>query len=92
MATIDISRNHSLGLERARVAIEAIAAKLGESVDARYRWEGDNLLLERPGATGKINVTADSVRVEINLGFALRLLKGKVTKRVHDYLDEDLVE
>lgn len=88
MAHIDIRRNHSLGLERAREAAVHIAKRLEDTIDVRYRWEGDDLMLERTGATGRFHVRAEDVHVEIDLGFALRPLRGRVTKRVHDYLDE----
>ncbi len=92
MATIEISRAHSLGRKRARVAMEGLAEQLKKSIDARYRWEGDDLRLERTGATGNIHVTEEQVQVVIKLGFALSILKGKVTRHVHDYLNESLRE
>jgi putative polyhydroxyalkanoate system protein len=88
MATIDIRRRHEFGLERARQAAVAIAKELEERIDVRYRWEGDDLTLDRTGATGRFEVRADEVRVLIDLGLPLRPLKGRVTKRVHEYLDE----
>lgn len=88
MATIDIRRQHQIGLARARDAAVAIAKKLEDRIQVRYHWEGDDLALVRTGATGRFEVREDHVRVLIDLGLPLRPLKGRVTKRVHDYLDE----
>jgi putative polyhydroxyalkanoate system protein len=88
MATIDIRRRHDIGLERAREAAVAIARELAERIHVRYRWEGDDLALDRTGATGRFEVREEEVRVLIDLGLPLRPLKGRVTKRVHEYLDE----
>ena len=88
MATIEIRRDHALGLEKAREAAVKVAKKLEERIQVRYRWEGDDLALERTGATGRFHIREDEVHVQIDLGFALRPLKGRVTQRVHDYIDE----
>jgi putative polyhydroxyalkanoate system protein len=88
MATIDIRRRHKLGLSKARAAAVAVAKRLEERIGVRYGWEGDDLTLERPGATGRFRIREDEVHVEIDLGLPLRPLKGRVTQRVHDYLDE----
>ncbi len=88
MATIDIRKRHQIGLDRARQAAVAIAKELEDRIDVRYRWEGDDLALSRTGATGRFEVRDDEVRVLIELGLPLRPLKGRVTKRVHEYLDE----
>ncbi len=88
MATIDIRRSHDFSLEKAKEAAVAIAKQLDERIGISYRWEGDDLALKRTGATGRLEVREREVRVLIELGLALRPLKGHVTKRVHDYLDE----
>ena len=88
MASIDIRRRHQFGLEKAREAAVAIAKQLEERIDVRYRWEGDDLQLVRTGATGRLEVREDEVRIVIDLGLPLRPLKGRVTKRVYEYLDE----
>ncbi len=90
MATIDIRRSHSLGKDRAREAAEGIAKRLEHKLAVKYRWEGDDLRFERTGAKGRIHVSDDAVRVEVDLGMMLRPMKGKVEQKVHQYLDEAL--
>ena len=88
MATIDVRRKHAIGKDGARAAAETLAERLQEKLSIRYRWEGDDLRFDRTGAKGRIAVTDDEVRVEIDLSMMLRPLKGKVLQKVHQYLDE----
>ena len=90
MATIDIRRSHSIGKDAARKAAEGIAAKLKDKLSVTYRWDGDDLKFERTGANGRIHVTDNEVRVEVDLGFLLKPMKGKVEQKVNQYLDEAL--
>lgn len=90
MATIDIKRPHSLGREVARQSAEAIAKKLREELKADYRWEGDDLKFDCPGAQGRIFVGETEVRVEVDLSFLLRPMRGRIEQTVQGYLDENL--
>ena len=88
MATIDISRTHTLGLEKARECAEAVAKRLEARMEAKWRWIGDEIVFERIGAKGRIAVTATTVHVEIDLSLVLRPLKGKLVQKTNQYLDE----
>lgn len=90
MATIDVSRSHTMGKDRAREAAEGIAKRLENKLDIKYRWEGDDLKFERTGAKGTIFVTDDKVRVAVDLGMMLRPMKGTVEQKIKQYLDEAL--
>lgn len=91
MATIDIKRTHALGKEKARAAAQQVAERLKDKIDATYHWDGDDLRFERTGAKGRIAVSATEVRIEIDLSFLLRPLKGKLEDKAKQYLDEYLV-
>lgn len=91
MATIDIKRTHAVGKDKARAAAEQVAERLKDKIDATYRWDGDDLRFERSGAKGRIAVTATEVRIEIDLSFLLRPLKGRIEEKANQYLDEYLV-
>lgn len=90
MATIDIQRNHTLGIDSARKAAESIAERLKDKLDLKVRWEGDNLKFERSGANGQIAISATTVRVTCDLGLLLRPMKGQIESKVQKYLDEAL--
>lgn len=90
MAKISIHREHALGLETARIKVEDIAKQLKEKLDADYSWDGDTLNFKRAGASGHINVTDESMDLEIKLGLALTPLKGMIEKTILENLDQAL--
>ncbi|MFO0756400.1 MAG: polyhydroxyalkanoic acid system family protein [Byssovorax sp.] len=92
MATIDIKRSHTLDKEEAKKRAEALAKGMEEKLGIRWRWEGDNISFDAPsgaakGATGKVTVGTSEVRVEVDLPFLLRAVKGMVEGKINDKLD-----
>lgn len=90
MATITIHRAHQLGKQSARSSAEEVAHKLQGELKASYRWEGDVLKLECPGAHGCIRVGEAEVQVEVDLSFLLRPMRGHIERTVNAYLEEFL--
>lgn len=90
MATIVITRAHSLGRESARKSAEAVAEKLRGELNARYRWEGDDLKFDCTGASGRIQVGEREVRVEVDLSFLLKPMRSRIERSVNAYLEEYL--
>ena len=90
MANIHIERNHSLGLEEARTQVEIMAKNLRDDLQITYQWQGDRLVFQRSGASGTIDVGADTVAVDLKLGLALGLLKGKIEDSINRNLDQVL--
>ncbi len=93
MATIDIRRSHSLGLESAKQKAESLANGMKDKLGIVWRWEGDKIKFDAPsgmakGATGQVSVEAASIRVEIDLPFLLRAAKGTVEGKVNEKLDQ----
>lgn len=88
MATIDIKQNHSLGREAARQTAEQIAQKLQNELKASYRWQGDTLKFDCPGAHGGIFVDDNEVRVEVELSFLLRPMRGRIEREIKEYLGQ----
>ena len=92
MATIDISRKHTLDKEEARKRSEELAKSMEEKLGIRWRWEGDNIRFDAPsgaaqGANGTVSVDPRVVRVEVDLPFLLRAVKGMVEGRINEKLD-----
>ncbi len=92
MATIDITRNHSLPLESAKVKAEELAKGMAEKFGISWKWEADTIRFDAPsgaakGTKGEVVVTDKSVRVAIDLPFMLRMLKGTIEGKVNDKLD-----
>lgn len=86
MATIEIKQKHTLGREAARQSAEKIAQKLQSELKASYRWQGETLKFDCPGASGGIDVADDEVKVAVELSFLLRPMKGRIEREIHEYL------
>jgi putative polyhydroxyalkanoate system protein len=92
MATIELSRSHSLAHDEARRRAEALADDMKEKLGIRWSWSGDQINFDAPsgaakGATGKVHVEGSSVRVEVDLPFLLRALKGTIEAKINQKLD-----
>jgi putative polyhydroxyalkanoate system protein len=93
MATIDISRSHSLSKDEAKKRAEELAKSMEAKLGLKWKWESDHIRFEAPsgaarGTTGTVEVSDSTVRVQIDLPFLLRVLKGKVESKVNEKLAE----
>jgi putative polyhydroxyalkanoate system protein len=90
MANIHIKRTHNLGINNARTAVEKLAQTLKSELQADFKWSGDKLLFKRSGASGTIDVGSDYIDLDIRLGMALSLMKGKIEDTINTKLDSAL--
>jgi putative polyhydroxyalkanoate system protein len=90
MATISIHRNHTMGKEELRSAVERLAADLHSRMQASYQWQGDSLYFERSGANGQIDVGDSDLDISIELGFPFSAMKGMVETQINNYLDQNI--
>ena len=93
MATIDIRHSHALARDEARKRAEAFARTMQERFDLEWRWDGDRIAFDAPrgaakGTKGSVDVGEREVRVQIDLPFLLRMLKGTVEAKVHEKLQQ----
>jgi len=93
MATIDISRDHTLPLEDARKKAEDFANSMKERFEFAWKWSGDTIVFSAPsgvakGTKGEVIVSEKSVRVTVDLPFMLRVMKGKIQSRIEEKLTE----
>lgn len=93
MATIDISRTHSLSKDEAKQKAEHLAKGMADKLGLEWKWAGDRIDFEAPsgmakGAKGKISVGDTTIRVEIDLPLLLRAMKGSVESKVNEKLDK----
>ncbi len=91
MATIDIKRSHTLGLDIAKTKAEELAKGL-EQIGIQWRWQGDDIAFEAAsgvakGAKGTVAVDAANIRVAIDLPFLLKAMKGTIEQKVNAKLD-----
>jgi putative polyhydroxyalkanoate system protein len=91
MATIDIRHPHQLPKEEARAKAEELARGMEQKLGIRWHWEQDQIAFDVPsgaakGTSGKVAVLPGEVRVEIDLPFLLRAMKGMVETKVRERL------
>jgi len=92
MATIDITRNHSLPIQDAKTKAEELAKGMADKFGIQWKWEGDTIRFDAPsgaakGTKGEVAVTEKTVRVAIDLPFMLKMLKGTIEGKVKEKLD-----
>jgi putative polyhydroxyalkanoate system protein len=95
MATIDISKAHTLSKDDAKKKAEELAKSMEEKLGIVWRWDGDSIRFEAPsgaakGTKGEVAVTDKEVRVAIDLPFMLKMMKGTIESKVHDKLNQVL--
>jgi putative polyhydroxyalkanoate system protein len=93
MATIDVRKSHALPKDEARKRAEDLANSMQKRFDLDWRWEGDRILFDAPrgaakGTRGSVDVGDSDVRVQIDLPFLLRLMKGTVESKVNEKLSQ----
>jgi putative polyhydroxyalkanoate system protein len=95
MATIDISKAHTLSKDEAKKKAEELAKSMEGKLGIVWRWDGDSIRFEAPsgaakGTKGEVAVTDKEVRVAIDLPFMLKMMKGTIESKVHDKLNQVL--
>jgi len=90
MADIVLHRTHHHGLKGARTAADKMAKKLDEKFDLTSEWEGNTLHFHRPGVNGHLAVTDHDMKLNVTLGFMLKMMKGPIEKAIHEQLDNVL--
>ncbi|MEO0556954.1 MAG: polyhydroxyalkanoic acid system family protein [Bacteroidota bacterium] len=87
MAHINILRAHSLGLDGARQAAEAVAARLVAEFGVRTSWTGDILRVEGRGVKGALEAQPTVVRVTASLGLVARPFRRALHREIVRELD-----
>ncbi len=92
MATIDIRRSHTVGLATAKTKAEELARDMETKLNLTWAWEGEHIRFKAEkgpakGTKGQVTVGESEVRVEIDLPLLLRAMKGSISKKVTEKLD-----
>ena len=93
MATIDIKRSQSLPKDTAKQKAEELAKSMETKLGIVWSWAGDAIKFDAPGgvakgAKGAVSVTEKEVRVEVDLPFMLRVMKGTIEDRINEKLNQ----
>lgn len=92
MATIRVTRPHTMSLDEAKQAAQKVTDKLAEKLDMKSRWEGDHLHFTRSGVDGTLRVTTTDATIEIKLGFMLGMMSGKIEQQANEMMEDVFVK
>lgn len=88
MASIDITRRHSLDAEHVHAVMAHIAESLEHKFGVTPRWDGEVLRFSRGGVDGYIAASNGEVRINARLGLLLTPLKPTVEAEIRRKLDQ----
>ncbi len=88
MASISITRKHSLTQKKAKDVAEKIAKDLRKRFDLDYEWHGDHIDFERPGVSGQMHVGKDKIKIDVQLGLLLGMLKPTIEREIDAQMDK----
>ena len=89
MADIEIQRENPYSKEDALTRIQTMAQKLEDRIGVKVAWSGDEAKFSGP-AKGAIRVSEANIQIEVKLGLAAKLLKGKISEKIEQGLDKAL--
>jgi putative polyhydroxyalkanoate system protein len=89
MAKINISKNHSKSVADVKAGIDGMMDRM-KSMGVDTRWEGDTMHVKGSGVKGTVDVTADKVAINLDLGMPASLMKGKIEEKIRQGLDSKL--
>ena len=90
MSSIDITHPHRLPMAQAREAVEDVARRLSERFGVASDWRGDTLHFAGSGVDGSIELGAEQLHLQANLGFLLSMMKDPIEAKVREVLAERL--
>jgi putative polyhydroxyalkanoate system protein len=88
MATIEVKREHTLGLKKAKAAAERVAEEMEREFGMSSEWDGNTLRFSRTGVSGELVVQKGHVELNATLGFLLSAFKGRIEETIHRNFDE----
>ena len=90
MSQLFITRKHTLGLRKARIAAERVAADLKARFALDYAWSGRNVLVfERPGVAGQLELARHEVALTVRLGVLYRPFRAALEAEIQTYFDRE---
>jgi putative polyhydroxyalkanoate system protein len=88
MSTIELKRDHALGLKKAKAAAQRVADEMEREFGMDCEWDGNVLRFQRTGVSGELVVQRAHVEVHAKLGFLLAAFKGRIEETIHRNFDE----
>jgi putative polyhydroxyalkanoate system protein len=85
MADIKVSQTYAFAHEECKKRVGEYIEKMGDSMGLKLSWKGDVCTFSG-SAKGQLSILEDRVEIEVKLGLAARLFKGKIEKKIKDGL------
>lgn len=85
---ISVTRKHNLGLEGATAKLNDLTAQFAEKYGVKATLNGTSATFKGTGVEGDARVTADAVTINLELGFMLGAMAGKIEEGVGRQLDK----
>ena len=93
LSTIQVNRQHPLGLAAARLAAEAIAQDMSESYQLDCEWadeEETELRFRGSGVHGSLRLDENTLRLEVHLCLMLLPVRSVLEQEILDYVSNRL--
>ncbi|MUG28318.1 polyhydroxyalkanoic acid system family protein [Aeromonas salmonicida] len=93
LSTIQLNRQHPLGLAGVRLAAEAIAQDMSEEYQLDCEWEDEEetrLLFRGAGVNGFLCLTDTNLQLEVRLGLMLLPVRSVLEQEILEYVDNRL--
>ncbi|HBL02225.1 MAG TPA: poly(3-hydroxybutyrate) depolymerase [Aeromonas salmonicida] len=93
LSTIQVNRQHPLGLAGVRLAAEAIAQDMSEKYQLDCEWEDEEetrLLFRGAGVNGFLCLTDTNLQLEVRLGLMLLPVRSVLEQEILEYVDNRL--
>ncbi|MEG3753722.1 polyhydroxyalkanoic acid system family protein [Psychromonas arctica] len=90
MALIHTTRDHNLPISVLKQKIDNIAAELATEYQLTSEWEDNCLFFRRKGASGSIEIDAQSLELNLTLGALFKVAKNDIESKINKMLDTHL--
>jgi putative polyhydroxyalkanoate system protein len=88
MSTIELRRDHALGMKKAKAAAQRVADEMEREFGMTSEWDGNVLRFTRTGVSGELVVDKHHVELHAKLGFLLAAFRGRIEEQIHRNFDE----
>lgn len=88
--SIEITRRHALGESEIKARVDKIVREMAESIQLKYTWDGNIVTFSRTGLDGRLEYSADEVKIFINPSVWLPVSRRRIREEVNAHLDQNL--
>lgn len=87
MSNISISRPHAMTRDEAVRMANEVAEELAARYGLATRWQGDIVHISGRGLAGRLQLTADEIHLDVELGFLVALFRESILAGIDARLD-----